>query len=823
MKMRRFIKKGLCLSLATVLAVSTYGCGKKSGSDDSILNEASKSSKDYVFATEIYDFAEDMSKINRVSNVGDRVYASTYNIDDHIEIYSFNSDGSDVETVKIPCTENENFAYISFDADGNIYGIDNVYSWSYEDEDGEMHIYDDAETPESSDLENSADVEASLTEEPTASASAEATEITEAAEDVSEGEASEDVSSEDDFDSKMMPEESGDDEIYLVKYDKDGNLLEKVDLKAEFPQEEYISVNSFAVTDDGTCIMSLEQGIISYSSDKGFKKIIENKSTSDYLYYQLYKGFKGQLFVSYYDDNGNNLCTFDPESGTIGTPSKAITAYSEKSFFGGNGYDLYMSDSNGIFGYDIASDSMTKLVDYIDSDIESSGSIPSAAAISDGEFVACLPDADYNFYLARLTKVAPEDVKEKKIITLGGNYIDYDVRKLAFAFNKNNSEYKIKFVDYSSYATEENYNAGSEKLNMDIISGNTPDILVISDDLPVDSYINKGLFTDLTHYLQNDPDITENDMITNIVDAFKTGDKLYQLVPSFYFSTMIMKSKYAEGRDYLTFKDCDELMKSMGSNKQTAFGLETREGFLEQGIRYSGNTYIDWENKTCHFDSESFIEFLEFSKDFVEEYPDNVWEDYKDTLYRTDDALFCIMSFSDFREYQYWKQGMFGTDISFVGYPNDMGINNSIIYPSKRLAISSQSKNKDAAWEYLKMFLTEEYQDDCYCFPIRKSSYDKKAEEITNKPYYIEDGKKVEYEDTCYIGGQDIPLKPLSKDEVLEVTNFIKSLTLVNNYNSNVNNIIFEEASAYYSGQKSAKETADIIQSRLSIYVNENS
>ena len=150
-----------------------------------------------------------------------------------------------------------------------------------------MHIYDDAETPESSELENSADVEASLTEEPTASASAEATEITEAAEDVSEGEATEDVSSEDDFDSKMMPEESGDDEIYLVKYDKDGNLLEKVDLKAEFPQEEYISVNSFAVTDDGTCIMSLEQGIISYSSNKGFKKIIENKSTSDYLYYQL--------------------------------------------------------------------------------------------------------------------------------------------------------------------------------------------------------------------------------------------------------------------------------------------------------------------------------------------------------------------------------------------------------------------------------------------------------------------------------------------------------------------------------------------------------
>ena len=25
------------------------------------------------------------------------------------------------------------------------------------------------------------------------------------------------------------------------------------------------------------------------------------------MYYQLYKGFKGQLFVSYYDENGNQV------------------------------------------------------------------------------------------------------------------------------------------------------------------------------------------------------------------------------------------------------------------------------------------------------------------------------------------------------------------------------------------------------------------------------------------------------------------------------------------------------------------------------------
>jgi len=34
--------------------------------------------------------------------------------------------------------------------------------------------------------------------------------------------------------------------------------------------------------------------------------------------------------------------------------------------------------------------------------------------------------------------------------------------------------------------------------------------------------------------------------------------------------------------------------------------------------------------------------------------------------------------------------------------------------------------------------------------------------------------------------------------------------------------IITEETSAYFEGQKTAEETADIIQNRIQVYVNEN-
>lgn len=839
MKMKKLSRRILCLSLAVTTAFSFTGCGKKN-QDDDILNQASKASKEYVFAQNTLDISDKATDINRIAYVGDKVYASTYGSGQEVYIFSFNSDGSDINTIKIPLKDDENLSYISYDADGNIYGIEYIYHWNdYEDIDDDHDEASDESSDESSDASSgdssdsndiNDDGQMHIFASEDASVEGGNGDETAGASDSGAEETSEEIEGEIDTDPEApgidgnYNYEGSDEEIYFVKYDNTGKLLEKIDLNKECGEGGTITVNSLVVTDEGKALFSVENGIISYTKDKGFKKILDSTSNSRrYNYYQLYKGFKNQIFVSYYGDNHICLCTFDPDSGVMGEPSSTINTYQEYSFFGGNGYDLYVSDNVGIYGFDLASDSLTKLLDYTDSDIEITGSISSCVAISDGEFVASLQDADYNNYLARLLKVPPEEVKEKQIITIGGYNIDYEVRKLAFAFNRENSDYKIKFVDYSAYDTEGNYGAGAERLNMDIVSGNTPDIIIIGEDMPVDSYINKGLFCDLLQFLNNDPDISENDFLINVFDAFKTGEKLYQLVPSFYISTMIVKKKYTGGKDVLSFEDCEDLMKQKGVEKQNAFGLITRNNFLEQGIRFSGDTYIDWENRKCNFDSESFIHFLEFSNGLVVEYPDNMWEDYKDTLYRTDDALFSITSISSISDFKYYKQGLFGTDISCVGYPNDMGINNSVIYPSKRLAISAQSKNKDSAWEFLKKFLTEEYQDEVYYFPVRKTSFDKKAMETTQKPYYMDDDKKVEYDESYFIGGQDIKAVPFTQEEVLEYTNFVKSLKLVSNYNVNVNNIIFEEASAYFSGQKSAEEVADIIQSRLSIYVNENS
>ena len=71
------------------------------------------------------------------------------------------------------------------------------------------------------------------------------------------------------------------------------------------------------------------------------------------------------------------------------------------------------------------------------------------------------------------------------------------------------------------------------------------------------------------------------------------------------------------------------------------------------------------------------------------------------------------------------------------------------------------------------------------------------------------------------VGTEEIQLDELSAEEVNTVLDFIKSVTDVATSETTIVNIIDDEAGAYYAGQKTAEEVADIIQSRVSIYLSE--
>lgn len=97
------------------------------------------------------------------------------------------------------------------------------------------------------------------------------------------------------------------------------------------------------------------------------------------------------------------------------------------------------------------------------------------------------------------------------------------------------------------------------------------------------------------------------------------------------------------------------------------------------------------------------------------------------------------------------------------------------------------------------------------------------SQKALQKPTYRdENGNEIEYEDTFYINGEEIPLPPLSQEQLDQVINFVLSVDRAYYYNEDVLNIVNEEMGAFYTGQKSARDVANVIQSRAQIFVDEN-
>ena len=98
---------------------------------------------------------------------------------------------------------------------------------------------------------------------------------------------------------------------------------------------------------------------------------------------------------------------------------------------------------------------------------------------------------------------------------------------------------------------------------------------------------------------------------------------------------------------------------------------------------------------------------------------------------------------------------------------------------------------------------------------------DKKIEEAMQKPYYMDGDEKVYYDETIWLMDREEKIDPITKDKALELKDFVVKATSVYTWDEELNKIIDEETQGYFEGQKNVEEVANIIQSRLRIYINE--
>lgn len=647
-------------------------------------------------------------------------------------------------------------------------------------------------------------------------------------------------------------EETGEsnEENYVVKYDGEGNVVSEINLDkaSEAVKKEtgsdWFSVYNFVMADDGTLVLNCDNLIVVADKDGTIKFLIKNDFGENSWMDSIYKTGDGRVFAVVTVSEQKNdeyrseskLCEIDFASQKFG----AEYAYNQTGAImnGNNKYDLLISRDSGLYGYDIEDGKAEIIIDWLKSGIDTTALNNRSTAVLDDGRILCVT-YDYNYegggaiswsggkqIINMLTPIDPETLPDKKLVKLYAMFLDAGIRRQVAEFNKMNQEYEIEITSYDEFSAN-SYSDAVTKLNNDMISGNLPDILIINDSLPVDSYISKGLFADLYEFMDKDETINREDYLENVFKAYEVGGKLYQLITSFNIETVVGKTSQVGDTQGWTMDEFIEFVDTYPDI--SVFGSEmVRDGFFLSAITHCYENFIDVETGKCTFNSDEFVKILEFATRFPKEIDSSIYEDpnywqESETAYRNGKTLLNMYYMNTFTGIRELELGTFGEPVTLKGYPGAEG-NGSVILAYNGIAITSKAANPDGAWEFVKYFLSDEYQDHfTYEFPIKLSSLEKQMEKAKEKPYYIdENGDKIEYDNKFWIGDQEIDIGVNTDEDNQRVLDYIKSVTTVGHYDENIFKIINEEAGAFFEGQKSAKEVADIIQNRVSTYIAEN-
>ena len=632
-----------------------------------------------------------------------------------------------------------------------------------------------------------------------------------------DGEAELTISEVEEIDGSFMDEQEA---VYLLTcMTADGQELWTAPAKIPEGGELDYYINGIVCCDEGV-LVSGAAGLDLYSKEDG--SFIRTVSTDQQLQGATpYVLEDGTVVVLLFGSGGEEVDVVNLQDGTLSGHYAIPSEVGMSAVFPGKTYALYLSGTNAVYGMNLDGSPAVKVLDYIDSDMDITA-LTCLAEMDDGRFAAVVSDLEGTGAVEILTKVDPEIVANRKTLSIGCYYLDYEVRKQVFDFNKKSRDVRFSIVDYSKYDSETG-GEGMQKLNTDIASGMAPDILILSSVMPVRSYIAKGVFEDLTPYFDNDEEIKGEQYLTNVLDAFKTDGKMYAVVPSFFVNTIAAKTAdIGDGSDF-TPDFVDKLAKERSVTPEKMFGICTRDDLLYQAMEMCGGQFIDWENASCSFNSPEFIRLLQFIAQFPAKIDDTHEEDTS-ADYRSGKSLFARVSLGAFDDYANLKYGAFGEDVTLAGFPS-VKPGKAVVYPQLEIAINSSSVDKDACWSFVRRFLLDDYQKSVEMYwPVSIDALDRLANEAM-KPIYYEDefGNQVEDHIIVNIGGEDIALPRISDSEVDLMYAFLKGLESEAYYDASIENIVAEEAAAFFEGQKSAEDVAGVIQSRVQIYINENS
>ena len=597
--------------------------------------------------------------------------------------------------------------------------------------------------------------------------------------------------------------------FYARTLDASGAEISAVELKSE---EEELNATALKIDGNGNYVLLLTDGAAVFSPDG---ELLGRAISSSYTS-KLVRLNDGRMATSSWEGNGQTLNVLSEDGNmyedTFNLPDSAL-GFTD----GGGNYAFFYTSGVEFYGVDAETREEKLLFNW--SEVNVSGVRVYNTYTADGKAFLTLTNnyksagnySDFVSDLVTITGVPEYDADARTILTLATVNPVEALQDAVAEYNRKSYPTQIILKVFDLAGTDSDnvdalYAYADENLN-----GKLPDMIDLTG-MPYGEMASRGMLEDLYQFIDTDSELTRDSLLPSVKAAMEIGGKLYGTVSGFSISTVMGPQNVLGTQTSWSYDGYKSIVNTMGQGV-TAFGpKDIQSSILYDSLGINLSRFVDWNELTCDFDNQDFVKMLEFVKTFPVDYSDVVDDTAletgaqflkRQTLYTYDDI---ILAGNEFKK-----------NVTFIGLPTLTGSGNSLdLY--KDFAMTTDCTNKEAAWQFLRMYLTEEYQKGLPYFPSNANAFDSGLENA-KQVKTDEAGQKVIRAMLLQDGLDPQYFYQITDAQAATLKNVVDTAS-VNIGDEAIYALVSDNVSTYLTGNDTAPGVANFVQEAVKEYLD---
>lgn len=573
----------------------------------------------------------------------------------------------------------------------------------------------------------------------------------------------------------------------LEQWSYTGELLQRIPLDDSFGVEDGDNIAFLALSPDEEPLLGTINAL--YFLDKD--GTVRSSSDTEGTQYSTVRNRDGNLYLQ----SSDAIYSIDWDNQALGTVFLDLSI-SDSVYSGSGPYDFFLSSDSQLRGVSAANRSITTLLNWEDCGL--SGLVNGVSYIDEDHLLVNSYDTitKGTRYLD-VTRMPKDEIPEKATLTLAvyvseealamgmdwTSCVDTTFADAVTNFNLSHSDVEVVGVAYSS----------TQELQL-MLSSDPPDLIYwtstgSSDNPTFQTYARQGYLADLESLIETDSTLSMSDFYSNVIDAAKNiGGGLYAVPLNFSLQTLSASSEYVGTEMGWSISELIDAAAQLPEDMVLLEGYD-RSSALNLFLDVSIERFASLALGTCNFETQEFYNLLTVCRDYFPS--DGISSG--DALLSLENVMGGMGNFALDTLQTAEDQGK-----TLIGFP-DAGGNGFDIVLGSELSICALSDHQDAAWEFYRTLLGFDYQraSNGIQLSIRIDAQEDKEDWLVAQ------------------------LEDLTQEASESARALIADAESATVYDNPIVTIVLEEVEAFFAGDRSAEDTAALIQSRVEIYLGE--